>query len=450
MFQPHEIATLVFNSGGTLLLDAQLSINTFGSMSSGVIGQGSTNGNGPLEIKGGKFTWTGGAINYSARGGLNISMLTIDAGAELDFSMTSGTSQLGDNITIDAAAGGASAGILGLQNTATVQLTNRPTITNNGTINVTVSNVAGLTLPPKDPAVTIQNSGTIKMTETSDYTIQEPVNNKATGALIEVDSGTREFVKGDPSSGYSVTQTAGNIKFGGASSSALDADNGVNQTGGSITLLPPSNGVSVQGTIQARSNRYVLAGGTLNLGGSNPNYYGTLIVQTGFTFNGGTINLAYNKNNGSGAGSLIDEVGNGTTLSNAGTTITDYFFGTGNNPASFTVVTSAGTVTGSVQSDPTGYKGKVPAPPNSNAYIEYQSSSPFISLIAEQAQSNTPTPWSNPSPSLSKTAVLDAIGTEAQDRSSASISELGDWTLLTNVYAHRHPFTDGLVPFLNW
>ncbi len=223
-------------------------------MISGTIVQNLNNDSGPIEFKGGTFTWSGGNFNFLAGQATGLSSFKIDAGAEVDFTYAgpSGFLSIGDDITNN--------GTLKLDNTSEVQLYNRPTITNSGTINITADSALGLTIGT-DNEVTIQNTGTIKMTAGafSSYSIDDAVNNTNAGAFVQVDSGTLIFKQPDPTTGYTVNQSAGTISIAGGAT--LEADSGINQTGG--TTKAPGGGTA---TIDNPGIEYLLAGGTLQVG----------------------------------------------------------------------------------------------------------------------------------------------------------------------------------------
>ena len=177
-------------------------------MSSGTILQNTMNSSGPIVIASNTFNWSGGNINYTSGMSTGLSKITINSGAELKISYSGGGAQpeIGDSIVNN--------GTLTLANTGTVYLNNSPTITNNGTISIPVAGDGGkLNLTSGNNDVSIQNSGTIQEATglSTGYTIQEPVNNNAAAAKIEVDSATLIFAGADPSSTYTVNQSAGTI-----------------------------------------------------------------------------------------------------------------------------------------------------------------------------------------------------------------------------------------------
>jgi hypothetical protein len=60
MGQAHEIASLTLAGSATLQLNAALTMNNGGSMSTGTIIQRTAMTNGPITVTGGTFTWSGG------------------------------------------------------------------------------------------------------------------------------------------------------------------------------------------------------------------------------------------------------------------------------------------------------------------------------------------------------------------------------------------------------
>ena len=211
---------------GTITLNKNLTLNNGGSMNSATIIQGAGMTGTTLTILGGTFSWMGSDINP---GTVSIGNLVIGATAEMDFNNATGnTETLGDNVS--------NYGTLKLANTNPITLNLRPTITNEttGTILITVANTDGLDRPTGDAKVTIQNSGTIRKTtdDTGTYVINEPVNNKAAGAKIQVDAGTLKFLGDDPTTGFGINQTAGTIQVSGGAT--LFTDSGISQSVGTI------------------------------------------------------------------------------------------------------------------------------------------------------------------------------------------------------------------------
>jgi hypothetical protein len=349
------IATLTINNyTGTITLNQPLSVNTGGSMNSGTIVQGAGSTGYSLTISGGTFTWSGGNINYVAGQATTVGQLTISSGAEMDFTNAGAgvTVHLGDNVTNN--------GTLKLANTSTVELDNTPTITNttSGKINITVTDHNGLTIGGTTH-VTIQNSGTIEKTTDSAgwYDIFDAVNNKASTSVLQVDSGILSFSAGDPSSGYSVNQSAGVIQISGGAE--LDAyASGLNQSGG--TFRTNGTGTATLDTFTASFN---MTGGTLQVGDGTPTI-ATLAVSGNWSWTSGTVSLVYDE-----SGSAYSKISvTGTiTVGAAGTTLTEQFVGTGALPDSFNPITATGTINRvAATNNVTGYTASI----NGGSYVE--------------------------------------------------------------------------------
>jgi hypothetical protein len=275
----HTLAAvnLVNNYTGTLTLAAQLTLNGETSeMTSGTIQQKTPAANGPIVVastNGGPITtfdWQGGNINPTG----GPSTFTVQNGADVIFDQPAGTSgTFGDDLVNN--------GYLQLNNASTVTLANRPTITNNGLIGITVDNAFGQVLATGDPEVTIQNSGTIvKTTSTGgSYGIDDAVNNKAVDAQINAGDGTLIFKKPDPTTGGSVNQSQGTITVNGAAS--LQANYGLYQTGGTTIGL---SGATINGNVS-------IFGGTLQQGDGTAGQIGALIIGGNLDFEGGTLQV---------------------------------------------------------------------------------------------------------------------------------------------------------------
>jgi hypothetical protein len=319
---------------GKITLNKDLTVNSGGSMDNGTIVQGSGATGTTLSVTGGTFTWTGGNINWVSGTGLSKGFLIISATAEVDFAnATGGTVHFGDSITNSGTLKLANSGVLN-----TVELNFTPTITNSptGKINITVANTSGLT--NSGAVVTIQNSGTIEKTaaDSGEYDISDPVNNKVAGATLQVDAGTLDFISGDPSTGYSVTQSAGVIQISAAAT--LEADHGMTQSGGT-TRTSGAGTATINGAL-------TMSGGSLQAGNGTPTI-GDIDLIGNFTWSGGTINLVYDKTTSTNSG--ITVTGN-ATVSTTGTTLTVSFVGVG-APAAFNVMVATGAISNVAQTN---------------------------------------------------------------------------------------------------
>ncbi len=322
----HEIAALALNgySSTLQLKNVRLTINNGGFMNSGTIVQNLNNDSGPIEFKSGTFTWSGGNFNFLAGQATGLSSFKIDAGAEVDFTYSGAPAflSIGDDITNN--------GTLKLDNTGAVRLYNRPTITNSGTINMTADSVLGLSIGT-DNQVTIQNTGTIKKTAgTGSYLIEDAVNTNNAAAFLQVDTGTLAFKWPDLTTGYTVNHSAGTISIAGGAT--LEADSGINQTGGTTK----TGGGTV--TIDNPGKEYLLAGGTLQVGDASPTLT-DLVITGDFKFTSGTINLYFDTVPTPQVWSTVTARGTvGMTIAAVGTTLTETFVGAGMLPNTFDVM----------------------------------------------------------------------------------------------------------------
>jgi hypothetical protein len=345
------IATLTMNGyTGTVQLEKNLTLNSGGSMDNGKILQGKQTPAATLTIAGGTFTCTGGDINYTSLG-VAAGTLSISAGAEFDFANAAGTPvHFGDNLN--------NSGTLKLDNGGSVELDYTPTITNasTGKILITTNNLSGIIKPAGNAVVTIQNSGTIQKTNDAvqEYDIVYPVNNRASGAIVQVDAGTLRFTGGDPSTGIGVTQSAGVIQV--SAGAALEADAGVSQSGGTIKTTGAGGTAAIVGAL-------TMSGGLLQVGDGTPTI--TTLALGSFTWSGGSVNLYYDK--GTATNSKI--TCSSATVTPATTTLNVSFVGTGGLPASFNVITATGAISAVASTNNvSGYTASISS--DSHDYVE--------------------------------------------------------------------------------
>jgi hypothetical protein len=339
----HELHSLNLDGyTGTLRLQAQLTLHDGGFMRSGTIIQKEGAADGPILIVGGTFEWRGGNINY-APGVLTAASTIMVAGGDLSFTNAVGSpgGNVGSNIDITS-------GTLTLSNTGSVTLVNRPTITNNGTIDITVNNDGGLVVAAGD-RTTIQNNGLIIMTGGGagiGYWIDDPVLNTTTSSAIQVNQGSLRFRGADSTTGRSVDQTNGRITI--LSGADLSADNYVRVGGG---VMEGSPGGTITGNLE-------VAGGTLIVGSpSAPSGYFYVFGNVWFSM--GTMRFYYNTATASGT-ALSASGTTGISITYDTTAVDVTFIGGGQQPASLDVMRAiAGTITSICAINPEGFTASI-------------------------------------------------------------------------------------------
>ena len=200
---------------------------------------------------------------------------------------------------------------------------------------------------------TIQNSGTIQQATglTDGYSIQEPVNNKASGAKIEVDSATLKFTGADPGSDYTVNQSAGTIAI--THGATLYAGAGVTESGGVIKTLGAGTA-----TITTDSQGVKVTAGFVTVGDNTPTV-ANLAITGNFVLTSGAINIYVSTNTDPSTPSTITVTGS-VTINTTGTAMNVYFNGGAFIPVGpLTVMTASGTISNIAASNPTGWTASI-------------------------------------------------------------------------------------------
>ena len=322
MAQAHELAGLglAANYTGTLTLQAQLTLNgnSLTLIAGGNILQKTGSSNGPIFVSGGTFSWTGGGIN-SAAGRNGASLFTIEPLASVYFTTPAFTSHyFGDDID--------NFGYLSFGNSFPITLLNRPTVTNYSTGQIDIGTggtTGGLRIADGDPPVTIQNSGLMTMNSvTGLYLIDDPVNNNAGTSKIQIGSGTLEFAKGDPTTGFSVNQSAGLIQM--SSGATLRPDQGLRMTGGVTQGIGPGT-TTIDGAVEN-------AGGDLEQGDHTAGGIGNLDIKGDFTFTSGAIEVTTTTVNPVTTGLIRVWGPTGVSINPPVTSVVVFFIGNGSPP----------------------------------------------------------------------------------------------------------------------
>jgi hypothetical protein len=307
----------------------------------------------------GTFTWTNGSIAHR---------MAIPVKSTFSVGSPQGATLL-VNITTNVFLGSDLAvltnGTVLLQNTGTLLLYNRATVTNNGTIQISVDNVAGIDKAGVgDAAVTITNDfGTIRKSGgTGTYLINEPVLNQNYGA-IKVNDGHGTLSFGGQTlatSGKSVYQTGAHcvIELGGTSE--IYAQYGFRIDNGTVQCV----GVGFNCTLSAANGQnFDMNGGSVELGSTNdPGQYGTLTLDVpNVNWNGGGFDFFYDLGDGAGSQVVVTGTG-GMTIAAAGPSVALEWLGSGTMPCCIDLfVSSGGNITDRSDPAPPGWTGAVSA-----------------------------------------------------------------------------------------
>src|SRR5262249_6567932 len=139
----HQLASLTLRDvfTGTLTLQGPLTLNNGGTVAGGNINPTAGGQGRNIFVTGGFLRRAGGNINHTVTGTTSASTFSLsgDAVARFEPTVAGGFARFGSNLSI------ASFSVLQLQNSnTTILLVNRPTITNWGTIDISVSNPTGI------------------------------------------------------------------------------------------------------------------------------------------------------------------------------------------------------------------------------------------------------------------------------------------------------------------
>jgi hypothetical protein len=327
MTQAHELAQLQVQAafGGTINLNANLTLNNGGSFAGGTIINSTATIQGAINLTGGQFTWVGGSINVKNGVNTTAGTFTISSGATAIFgSAISDTLSLGDNVTVELG------GTLQLANArAAIRYYNSIAVDNVGDIVVTVNGSGWLRGLGSAP-LRIDNNGQFTMSvRGGTYRFDNAWLNQGFAGTLQITNSTLQFTGADPQSGYSVVNTDGTVEL---RSGHLGSPSGYHQTGiGLAQLNMPSSGAS------DISNQVVIDGGSVNLGDPRTTFLSLGLI----TINAGTLSFTYDQDaqRGFGQGSRMNAISN-IAINAQSTSIQVTFVGTRRLPPSLLLMMS--------------------------------------------------------------------------------------------------------------
>jgi hypothetical protein len=312
-----------------------------------------SNAGATLTQQGGTFTWSSGGIADSTTQSAK-STFAIAANANLVVDTTTQVI-LGSNLTVNWVAV--------LENTGAFYLYNQATITNNGTIEIQVDSISGISkYGLNDPSVTITNNGTISKTAGGDrYTIDEPVLNQ-TGGDIQVHTGSLTFWGHTTATReVSIYEADGELQLW--NTSAIYAEDGYQIEEGGVRCIGYGFGCTLSASIDGD---FTMEGGAVIADSTDmPSDYGTLTLDVRRVYwNDGSIDETYNTNNNTPTQVVLSAnvlgMTIGPTAGGSGPSILLTEFGGGAAPNSIDVIVSnGGNITDQSDPAPAGWTGAV-------------------------------------------------------------------------------------------
>jgi hypothetical protein len=306
-----------------------------------------------LTQQAGTFTWSSGRINTytgAVKSSFNVGGLQ---GGTLLVNNTA-------TVTLGSDLRPAAGGTVLLQNTGTLKLANQATIINNGSIQISVDNNAGIAKnKATDATVTITNGigGTIwKLAGTATYQIDEPVLNQNGTIQVDAAAGRLSFDGATADTrNTSLYQTGGGIQLAGTAT--INAGSGLQIDGGTVLCVGQGFSCTLSG-----QGDFTMNGGTVLDGSTDdPGDYGTLTLDVpNVNWNGGNFSFTYDVNSSTASNvALTDPIGN-MTIGRTGPSLNLTLLGSGSAPNSIDLfVSTNGTITDRSDPAPLGWTGAV-------------------------------------------------------------------------------------------